>query len=300
VLCSNSITIRNGRFTGNNTWGIFSGFADDLVLEHNETASSKTQHGIYASNSADRTVFRGNLAHDNFGGGMQINADGTVDASSDCAWLTAGGVVDGISTGALIEDNVVYGNGVNGGGAINLDGVQDSIVRNNLLYGNHATGIVNYQGDGSAGPKGMEILGNTVVQASGARQVLQFLSTTGPNTVRDNILYHPDASKAGLELGAASDVPNVNADYDVIDRVTLDDSGAVLTVAQFRGMYSGEAHGVSGATPAQLFTNAAGNVFTPASGSPAVGKGLFEADDPTDAAGKARPAAGPDIGALQH
>jgi hypothetical protein len=52
-----------------------------------------------------------------------------------------------------------------GGAAINLDGVQDSVVRNNLLYDNHATGIVNYMGDGAEGPQGMSILHNTVDQA---------------------------------------------------------------------------------------------------------------------------------------
>ena len=300
VYCSNHVTIRNGRFQANNTWGVFSGFADDLVVEHNELAASATQHGVYASNSADRPIIRANLVHDNVASGIQINADGTIDPAGDCAWLTAGGVKDGISTGAIVEGNVIYGNGKSGAGAINLDGVQQSIVRNNILYDNHATGIVNYMGDGSAGPKGMEIIGNTLVQAKGARQGLQFLSTTGPNRVRDNILYHPDAAKAGLELGAASDVANVDSDYNVIDRFIIDADDTVLPLASFQSMYQLDLHSIGGATPAQLFTAAASGDFSPAPGSPAIGKGVYEANAPTDEAGKARPMTAPDIGALQH
>jgi hypothetical protein len=40
-----------------------------------------------------------------------------------------------------ISGYVIYGNGEKGGSAINCDGVQDSLIRNNLLYGNHASGI---------------------------------------------------------------------------------------------------------------------------------------------------------------
>ena len=300
VVCSNHVTIRNGRFTANATWGIFSGFADDLVVEHNELAASATQHGVYASNSADRPIIRANLVHDNAASGIQINADGTVDPASDCAWLTAGGIKDGICTGAIVEGNVIHGNGAGGAAAINLDGVQQSIVRNNILYDNHATGIVNYMGDGSAGPKGMEILGNTVVQATGARQGLQFLSTTGPSLVRDNILYHPDAGKVGLEFGTAADVANVDSDYNVIDRFTIDSDGTVISLQTFQTMYQLDVHSMSGATPAQLFTSAATGDYSLSSSSPAIGKGVYEADAPTDEAGKPRPTTAPDIGALQH
>ncbi len=140
VDSSPHVTIRNSVFGNNTVWGIFTDFSDDLLIENNECYGSVQQHGIYVSNSGDRPVVRGNRVHDNRDSGIQLNAD-----------LSQGG--DGLITGALIEDNVIYNNGAGGGGSINLDGVQDSIVRNNLLYNNLNTGIVNYQGNGAAGPE---------------------------------------------------------------------------------------------------------------------------------------------------
>ena len=233
VLCSNHVTIRNGRYTSNRRWGIFSGFADDITIDHNETAGSGREHGIYVSNSADRPIIRGNLAHDNANGGIQINADGSTLPDAKCAWLRAGGTVDGVCTGAVIEDNVIYGNGVRGGAAINLDGVQASIVRNNLLFENHASGIANFKENGTEGPKGMEILGNTVVQAKGARNALLFLAVAGPNRARDNILYHPDANKAGLEVGSAAEASILDSDYNVIDRFNFGETIVSLHDFQF-------------------------------------------------------------------
>jgi len=50
------VTVRNGVFGNNATWGIFTDFSDDLLLENNECYASGTQHGIYVSNSGDRPV----------------------------------------------------------------------------------------------------------------------------------------------------------------------------------------------------------------------------------------------------
>jgi hypothetical protein len=301
VICSNHVAIRNGRYLANHKWGIFSGFADDLVLEHNEAGGSKVEHGIYVSNSADRPIIRANLSHDNAGCGIQINADVSTTPEATCAWKRAGGVVDGICTGAVVEDNVLYGNGSRGGAGINLDGVQDSIVRNNLLFENHASGIANFDERGAAGPKGMEIVGNTVVQAAGARNGLLFLATTGPSRVRDNILYHPDPNKAGFELGGAADIANVDSDDNVVDRFNMGER--IVSLKEFQATYKKEAHSIAGATPAQLFSDAAARIYTLAPGSPAIGHGTFEPRAPVDLVGKARPSRrgeAPDIGALQH
>jgi hypothetical protein len=299
VLCSNHVTIKNGRFAGGRRWGIFAGFSDDLVLDHNEAAGSKREHGIYASNSADRPVIRGNIVHDNAACGIQINADVDEKPDADCAWLQAGGAADGVCTGAIIEDNVIFGNGVRGGGAINLDGVQSSVVRNNLLYDNHATGIVNYQGDGAEGPRGMEILGNTLIQAHGARQGLQFLSTTGKNVVRDNVLFHPDANKAGLELGTAADVANVDSDYNVLDRFIVNAADGVLPLSELQTKYARDRASVPSESLGSLFVDAAKGNLHLIGGSAAVGRGVAHPDLPVDQAGRPRGAA-PDIGALQR
>ena len=132
------LTIRKIRTDHNGSWGIFTAFCDDLALINNHASSSVKEHGIYVSNSGDRPIIRGNVAWDNRGCGIHMNGD-----------LSSGG--DGIISGALVENNIIFGNGRGGGSGINADGVQDSRFQNNLLYGNHANGISLYRIDGARG-----------------------------------------------------------------------------------------------------------------------------------------------------
>src|SRR5262249_3038260 len=92
------VTLRNNIASGNELWGILTGFVDDLLIENNSMSGSKQQHGIYVSNSGDRPIVRNNVVFDNMDSGIQLNADGTL-----------GG--DGIITGALISGNIIYNNG---------------------------------------------------------------------------------------------------------------------------------------------------------------------------------------------
>ena len=279
------VTIRNGVFGNNATWGIFSDFSDDLLLENNECYGSVAEHGIYVSNSGDRPTVRGNRLHDNAGAGLQLNAD-----------ASAGG--DGIITGALIENNVIYNNGTAGAAGINLDGVQDSTVRNNLLYNNHATGIVNYQGDGASGPKGMEVSNNTVDQAADGRYALLFAGTVGPSRVRNNILYHPNTARGSITYGNAIDVANVDSDYNVVTRVTPDDGTTLYTLTQWQAL-GHEPHSIT-STPALLFVNPAAADYHLAVASPAIDHGQSLTTVPQDIEGHARPlGAGWDLGAYE-
>jgi parallel beta-helix repeat protein len=281
---SDHITVRNGIFGNNATWGIFTDFCDDLLIEDNECYASGTQHGIYVSNSGDRPTVRGNRVHDNAGCGIQLNAD-----------LSQGG--DGLITGAVIENNIAWNNGTAGGAAINLDGVQNSIVRNNLLYNNHASGIACFQIDGAAGPTGMQILNNTVDMASNGRWALLIKSSTGPNLVRNNILYNQNSNHGGIDYGDATDVANTDSDYNIMDAVTPDDSTRV-TLANWQ-LAGHEPHSFS-ASPAALFVNEAGADYHLKSGSPAIDKGQTQANAPKDLESRSRPV-GPayDIGCYE-
>src|SRR6185369_9191190 len=89
---SDHITIRNCSCGTNGHWGIFTGFVDDLVVENNETYDSIAEHGIYASNSGDRPVIRGNHVHGNHAAGIHMNGD-----------ESQGG--DGTISDALVENN---------------------------------------------------------------------------------------------------------------------------------------------------------------------------------------------------
>ena len=280
------VTIRNGVFGDNTTWGIFTDFSDDLLLEGNECYGSVEEHGIYVSNSGDRPVVRGNRAHGNFASGIQLNAD-----------LSAGG--DGIISNALIEDNVAYGNGVAGGAAINLDGVQDSVVRNNLLYDNHATGIVNYMGDGAEGPRGMQILHNTVDQAADARWALLIWNTSGPNFVRNNILHNRNPARGGITYLEPADVASTDSDHNVMDLVTPDDGATVYTLAEWQAL--GHEPSSLSAPLASLFVDPDGGDYHLAPASPAVDAGQTLPQVPVDIEGNPRPAGvASDIGAYEQ
>lgn len=67
--------LRNNFSHHNGVWGIFTGYAQNVVIEDNETSFSGAEHGIYVSNSADNPVIRGNVVHHNRASGIQINAD---------------------------------------------------------------------------------------------------------------------------------------------------------------------------------------------------------------------------------
>ena len=46
VSLSNHVTIRDSVFADNGTWGIFTDFSDDLLIESNEASGSGEEHGI--------------------------------------------------------------------------------------------------------------------------------------------------------------------------------------------------------------------------------------------------------------
>src|SRR5207344_2534010 len=106
------------------------------------------------------------------------------------------------------------------------------------------------------GPARNFVYHNTVDQASDARYALMIWDTTGPITVRNNILYHPSSNRGGITYNGNGDVNNTNSDYNVLDRVTPDDGGTIYTLAQWQAQ-GHEAHSLS-ATPAALFVNSAG------------------------------------------
>lgn len=257
------VTIRNCVFGDNETWGIFTGHSDDLLIEGNQCYGSRKEHGIYVGNSGDRPVVRYNRVYGNAGCGIHMNAD-----------LSCGG--DGIISGATIEGNIIYGNGRRGGSAINMDGVQDSLVRGNLLYDNHASGIACFRMNGAAGPSGMRIVHNTVVMAADARYALQIGQTAGSIVVRNNIFYSLSPRRGGIAYhDATADPPRVDSDYNVFSTeapfVAVDDWRTRYDLPRWQAM-GREGHSLA-ASMKDLFADPAANDFRLAPGSPARRKG---------------------------
>jgi len=286
VDSSDNVTIRNGTFGNNTNWGIFTDFSNDLLIEWNECYGSQKEHGIYVSNSPDRPIVRGNIVHDNNGNGLHFNGDASM-----------GG--DGLVMGALVEDNVIWGNGKGGGGGINMDGPQSSMIRNNVLYDNHASGITQYKIDAADGPRDNQIYHNTIDMASDARWALLIRDTAGPMKVRNNILYDRNPNHGGLSFGDPSDVNRTDSDNNIMDRVTPDDGNTVYTLAQWQSQ-GHENHSLS-ATLQSMFVNATNRDYHLANNSPAIDAGETLSEVTKDIEGNPRPMGkASDIGAYEN
>jgi parallel beta-helix repeat protein len=288
VTCHH-VTLRNNRMDQNGRWGILTGFCDDLLIEGNVASRSVAEHGIYVSNSADRPVIRGNTCWGNRANGIHMNGD------------IASGGGDGIISEAVVEANTIYDNGVGGGGSgINMDGVQNSLIRNNLIHSSHASGISIYRVDGGGASSGNRVLNNTVLVASNGRWALNIQNGSTGTIVRNNILLNAHAYRGSIDISADS-LPGLNSDYNVLmDRLTTSGGNSVLTLPQWRQQTAQDAHSRV-ATAAQLFVNVAANDYRLSATSPALNAGQARADVPTDIAGVARPqGASHDIGAYER
>ena len=282
----NHVTFRNNVTDANGVRGIFTGFCDDLLIENNSCSRSGKEHGIYVSNSPKRPVIRHNISFGNAGAGIHMNGD-----------ISQGG--DGIISDALVEDNVIYDNGRLGGSGINCDGIQDSVIRNNLIYGNHASGISLYQGDAGAPSTNNVVVNNTIVMASDGRWCLNIQNGATGNSAWNNILYDLHSFHGSVSISPDSLV-GFKSDYNaVMDRYTTDDANTILKLADWQKRTGWDAHSFV-TTPALLFVDFAANDYHLSAASPAIDKGTSDHAPGIDLDGHSRPlGAGFDIGAYE-
>ncbi|MBN1671852.1 MAG: right-handed parallel beta-helix repeat-containing protein [Kiritimatiellae bacterium] len=171
---SQDITVRDCVVTDSGTWGIQTCLCDRIAVEACRVQGTRREHGVYFS-TTDHPVVRRCTIRDNAGCGIHLNGD-----------RHEGG--DGMITGALLEWNVVSGNGRAGGAAINMDGVERAIVRGNLVYGNHAGGIVTFRHDGVRFGAQNVFSNNTVRFGAGRGRFGLYLAGGANHTVTHNIL----------------------------------------------------------------------------------------------------------------
>ena len=245
--------------------GIFTGFAQNVLLENNEV-DHNSEHGIYVSNSADNPVIRGNRSHENTANGLQINAD-----------VSTGG--DGVISNWLMENNIVWGNG--GAAAINLDGATFGTLRNNLVFGNARGGIALFMGDAAEASHDNVVVDNTVYDPDGSRFAIQIDDGADNNVVFDNVFW---SAASGMEIGSVNGLVH---DYNAVSSYVGGSAGS---------------HEITPA-PTQLFASVSTNDYH--AGPALVGGGvatLGGATVPaTDLDGDARPQQGSvDIGCYQH
>lgn len=286
-------TVRNNVADANTVWGIFTGFSSDLLVENNQASRSAQQHGIYVSNSADRPVVRGNRVFENNASGIQLNAD-----------ASQGG--DGVISNAVIENNVLRANGAAGGASINLDGVQDSDVRNNLIEDARATGIALFRQDGATGSTNNRIVNNTVVvdnslnQGNGRWAVSLTGGSTG-NLLKNNILFSTQSFRGALSVSSDSQAGLVS-DYNAVEnRFSTDDGNTAIGLAGWQSATGQDVHSFSlnDVTALNgLFVDRATGNYHLSSTSAAIDRGTPTGAPLTDFEGNARPSgSGYDIGA---
>ena len=228
-------------------------------------------HAIYVANN-DGTRIVGNYLHNNGYIGIHINGDPNVVSH------------------LLVDKNIIVNNGQN---AINADGLQDSVLENNLIYGYQSSGIVLYQIDASGPGINNVIVNNTIVSTqSGAGTAFRANSGSAPNTLYNNILLGGGSAVVSL----AGDSMNQTLAYNVLPsnpQLVDDDSGGASNLPTSMSQHSVIA------TAAQLFVNPAGD-FHLKVGSPAIDSGTSSQAPAQDNEGIPRPMGNEyDIGAYE-
>jgi len=220
---SDFVTVKNNYCHNNQRWGIFTGFTDDLTVENNTCSYSTEEHGIYVSNSSDRPIIKDNHSFNNNGCGIHMNGD-----------ISMGG--DGIISNAVVEGNILHDNGYGGGSAINMDGVQNSEIFNNLVYNNHATGIAMYQIDGGDASKNNKVYNNTIIQPADGRWCIISVDGSTGNTIYNNILINHHSFRGSIAIDAAS-ADGFISDYNIlVNRLSNDDGNSNMTLSQWQSL----------------------------------------------------------------
>ena len=211
IVISDFVKIKNNTCTNNYKWGIFTGFTDDILIEGNSCSYSQDEHGIYVSNSSDRPNIINNHSFNNNGCGIHMNGD-----------ISMGD--DGIISNAIVAGNVIHDNGVGGGSAINMDGVQDSKIFNNILYNNHASGIAMYKIDGADGSKNNKIFNNTIIHPADGRWAILVVNGSTGNTIYNNILINHHSFRGSICTDDLS-ITGLVSDYNLLVNCLSNDDG---------------------------------------------------------------------------
>jgi hypothetical protein len=285
AITSDHIFVRGNKIDQNGKWGVFSGFCDSFVVEGNEVSRSGTQHGIYASNSADKPVIRNNTIWGNAMCGIHINGD-----------ISQGG--DGVISNAIVEGNIIHDNGALGGSGINGDGVVAATIRNNVLDNNHASGISLYQIDGGAPSTGNVVINNTIRMAGDARSAINIQDGSTGNIVRNNVLLDTAPGHGAVDVCAAC-TPGLVSDHNAIVGAFVVDGNA-MGLPAWQAMTGQDASSFV-TTAAALFASPDTGDLSLRAGSPAIDVGDANGAPATDVLGTLRPqGAGFDLGAYEY
>jgi hypothetical protein len=225
-------------------WGLHSTDTHSVLLQDNVFALSALEHSAYVSDGSDNYVIRRNVLFGSSSGGLQCNLDPVSSfhellknaslknyRKEEPTREWALGLVrlatqkfgennfpDGRGVNFIIEENVINQNGKIGGGSLNLAGLQDSLIQNNLIYGNFNHGIAQWD-DGNpydrayaepgpqspsqvANPRDLPLWGchgnlirnNTVLMANPERAAMQCRNGSWGTRLYNNIFINDEPS----------------------------------------------------------------------------------------------------------
>ena len=225
-------------------WGLHSTDTHTVLIQNNLFALSAQEHSAYVSDGSDNYVIRRNVFFGSNASGLQCNIDSVSsfhellknpqlqgyrreEATRDWAIglvklaaekFGANNFPDGRGLNFIIEDNVINQNGKAGGGSLNLAGLQESLIQNNLLYGNFNHGIAQWDDANpydesyvEPGPQTVEqvksaddlplwgchsnlIRNNTVLMNNRGRAAMQCRNGSWGTVMRNNIFINDQAS----------------------------------------------------------------------------------------------------------
>ncbi len=247
-------------------WGLHSTDTHTVLIEDSVFALSCLEHSAYVSDGSDNYVIRRNIFFGSYGSGLQINIDPESSLEEVVKhprfkdfppeqptqeWAQKvlkfanqefgeNNYPDGRGINFIVEENVINGNGKHGGGSLNLAGLQDSLIQNNLIYGNFNHGIALWDNanpyDASfvlPGPSTLEeasnpsalpfwgcqrniIRNNTVLMNAKGRAALLLNNGSWGNVVRNNILINDQPNS--LEVTATS-IYRLDSGFNVLNTI---------------------------------------------------------------------------------
>lgn len=275
------ISIRSNRVFNSGVTGIFTAFSYDAFIQGNECATNG-EHGIYYNNSSDRFVICDNVLHHNANSGLHMNGDQHTPPPVGSPWEWDGTISDGV-----IERNEIHQNG-SGGAGINMDGVERTVVRNNLLWDTpNNSGIAIFQQDGAVASRENTIANNTIVMRSDGGWALN-ITHAGcvSNEVMNNVLYNNHSWRGSILISDPAPIGFQSDHNVVVNSFSIDGGNDRVDFATWRAEGYGSNSTLS--TPSALFVGYPTNCHL-MSGAPAIDAGTPVPVVTNDMDGVARP-----------
>lgn len=198
---SHYIVVENNYISGSGVWGVFTNHSNDFIARSNKIVGPAQQHGIYHSNSGDNVKILDNYITNFDGCAVHFNADLSMGGAD-------GVYGDGVISNVEISRNFFANNGVKGGSAINLDGVDGGVINNNILLNNLSAGISLFKHDGAYGTKNMVIERNLIIMSPESRAAIIFNKSEGGNQIKQNAIIAQHASRGIYEISDQAEHSN--------------------------------------------------------------------------------------------